>query len=198
MTESPGFSAGAMPRSSTGADARWNRTRAAGHHRVPKLVNGVLSVLVGIAMLVWPNATLVVVAVLIAITLAANGVVQILVAVTDDDSTGGRRLLGGLLGALSLLAGALCLRAPLQTLALLAVLIGSWWIVNGVLTLVAALATDGGRRGWSAFGGAVAVVAGLIVLLAPGMSLRTLAVTVGIALVVIGVLVAVDAFRAPA
>lgn len=198
MTESPGFSAGAMPRSSAGADARWNRTRAAGRHRVPKLVNGVLSVLVGIAMLAWPNATLVVVAVLIAITLAANGVVQILVAVTDDDSTGGRRLLGGLLGALSLLAGALCLRAPLQTLALLAVLIGSWWIVNGVLTLVGALAADGGRRGWSAFGGAVAVVAGLIVLLQPGMSLRTLAVTVGIALVVIGVLVAVDAFRAPA
>ncbi|OLF05160.1 hypothetical protein BLA60_37200 [Actinophytocola xinjiangensis] len=195
MTESPGFSAGALPRSSAGAAARWNRTQAA--HRTPKMVNGVLSVLVGIAMLVWPNASLVVVAVLIAITLAVNGIVQILVAVTGHDATGGRRLLGGVLGALSLLAGALCLRAPLQTLALLAVLIGSWWIVTGVLTLVGALANDGGRRGWSAFGGAVALVAGLVVLLQPGMSLRTLAVTVGIALVVIGVLICLDAARAP-
>lgn len=201
MTQSSGASAGAVPLTATGRrDRAASRDQAtsASRHWVPQLVNGVLSVLVGIAILVWPNASLVVLAVLIAITLMANGLVQILMAITEPNAGGGRRVLLAVLGALSLLAGALCLRAPLQTLALLAVLIGSWWLVNGVLTLVGAMSETGEHRGWAALGGIVGVAAGLIVLLQPGISLRALEITLSVGLIVIGALWAIGAVRSRA
>jgi uncharacterized membrane protein HdeD (DUF308 family) len=153
--------------------------------------------LTGVAVLVWPHASLVVMAWLVGITLLVNGVVQILTAVADTDAPSGGRVLFGVLGALSLLVGLLCLRSPTQTLATFALLVGSWWIVSGVLTVVA---VAGGRtersRWWTVALGVLSVLAGAVVLMAPRLSLATLALTLGVALIVLGVAMAVDAVRA--
>jgi uncharacterized membrane protein HdeD (DUF308 family) len=88
----------------------------------------------------------------------------------------------------------LCLRSPLQTLAAIALLIGSWWIVSGVLGLIGAARGDTeGSRGWAAVLGVLSVIAGFVVLLQPGMSLAVLEVTLGITLIVLGIVVMVDA-----
>ncbi|SER22495.1 HdeD family acid-resistance protein [Actinokineospora terrae] len=181
-----------MTRQRGGPDARVNPTRgrASGHWGV---LNGVLMVGVGVAALVWPGASLVLLAVLFGITLMANGVVRVVQAIADSGS-GGSRVLLGLLGALSLLVGVLCLRAPLQTLALLAVLIGSWWLVSGVLAVVAALG-DGGGGGWSVALGVLSAIAGVYVLVQPGISLAALEVALGVGLIVLGAVTAVEAVR---
>jgi uncharacterized membrane protein HdeD (DUF308 family) len=168
----------------------------AGRHWGLHLFNGAVMVLIGIVMLVWPGASLVVISWLFAISLLVNGVVQILRSIADTDSSGGMRVLFGLLGALSLLAGVLCLRSPLQTLAAIALLIGAWWIVSGVLGVIAAAnGTTEGSRGWAAAFGVLSVVAGFVVLLQPRISLATLELMLGVTLIVLGIVVAIDALR---
>ena len=197
MTEqqAAGMAAQSVPDARTSAD--WQDVvTSTGRHWGPHLVNGALMILAGIAVLAWPGASLVVVSWLFAITLLVNGIVQILRSIADADLSGGRRVLFGLLGALSLLIGVLCLRSPLQTLAAIALLIGSWWIVSGVLTLVAAMggATEG-SRGWAAVLGVVSVVGGFVVLLQPEISLATLEITLGVTLILLGIVVMIDAAR---
>jgi len=185
----------AQPLADARVSATWDQVvTTTGRHWGLHLFNGAVMFLIGIAILVWPGASLVVVSWLFAITLLVNGFVQILRAFADDDATGGQRVLFGLLGALSLLAGVLCLRSPLQTLAAIALLIGSWWIVSGVLGLIGAARGDTeGSRGWAAVLGLLSIVAGFVVLLQPGMSLAVLEVTLGITLIVLGIVVMIDA-----
>lgn len=185
----------AQPLADARVSATWDQVvTTTGRHWGLHLFNGAVMFLIGIAILVWPGASLVVVSWLFAITLLVNGFVQILRAFADDDASGGQRVLFGLLGALSLLAGVLCLRSPLQTLAAIALLIGSWWIISGVLGLIGAARGDTeGSRGWAAVLGVLSVIAGFVVLLQPGMSLAVLEVTLGITLIVLGIVVMVDA-----
>jgi uncharacterized membrane protein HdeD (DUF308 family) len=195
--QAAGMAAGPMEAARVGSGANWQQVATAtGNHWGLHLFNGAVMLLIGIGVLVWPGASLLVVSWLFAITLLVNGIVQILRAIADSDSGGGMRVLYGLLGALSLLAGVLCLRSPLQTLAAIALLIGSWWIVSGVLTLIGAVSgSTEGSRGWAAVVGVISVIAGFVVLLQPGISLLALEFTTGIALIILGIVVMIDAVR---
>jgi uncharacterized membrane protein HdeD (DUF308 family) len=172
-----------------------NAVGAAGRHWGLHLFNGAVMVLVGIAALVWPGESLFVISLLFAITLLMNGAVQIMRSIADTDAGGGQRVLFGLLGALSLLVGVLCLRSPLHTLAAIALLIGSWWIVSGVLSLVGAVGrSTAGSRAWAAVFGVLSVLGGFVVLL-PGISLAVLELTLGLTLIVLGIVMSIDALR---
>jgi uncharacterized membrane protein HdeD (DUF308 family) len=197
VTEQQAAGLAAQPLADARTSVAWQEVvTSTGRHWGLHLCNGVLMILIGIAVLVWPGPSLAVVSWLFAITLLANGIVQILRSIADTDVSGGRRVLFGVLGALSLLAGVLCLRSPLQTLGAIALLIGSWWIVGGVLSLVAAVggATEG-SRGWAAVFGVVSVIGGFVVLLQPGISLVALELTLGVTLIVLGIAVMIDAVR---
>jgi uncharacterized membrane protein HdeD (DUF308 family) len=185
----------AQPLADARLGASWQDVATStGRHWGLHLFNGAVMILIGIAALVWPDASLVVISWLFAITLLVNGIVQILRSIADTDSSGGRRVLFGLLGALSLLAGVLCLRSPLQTLTTIALLIGSWWLVSGVLTLVAAAGGASERgRGWAAAFGVLSVLGGFVVLLQPGISLVALEIALGVTLIVLGIVVMADA-----
>ncbi len=200
MTEQQAAGMAATPLANARVGAAWEQAvGAAGRHWGLHLFNGVVMVLIGIATLVWPGVSLLAISWLFAVTLLVNGIVQILRSVGDSEAGGGWRVLLGLLGALSLLAGVLCLLSPLHTLAAIALLIGSWWIVSGVLTLVAtASGSTEDSRGWGAVLGVLSVVAGFVVLLQPGISLDALEFTLGVTLLVLGLVVAIDAVRARA
>lgn len=197
MTEQQAAGLAAQPLADARVSASWEQVATTtGRHWGLHLFNGALMVLIGIAALVWPGASLLVISWLFAITLLVNGIVQILRSIADTEAGGGHRVLFGLLGALSLLVGVLCLRSPLQTLAAIALLIGSWWIVSGVLTLIAAVSGVTERsRGWAAVLGVLSVIAGFVVLLQPGISLATLEITLGVTLIVLGIVVMIDAVR---
>lgn len=160
------------------------------------LAYGLITAALGIAMLVWPQATLVVAATLFAAFLIANGVFQVIAAFSSTAVSGGIRALVGLLGALSFLVGLLCLRSPLQTMVVIALVVGAWWLISGVIETVAAIA--GGpapHRGWRIAMGLVSVAAGVLVLMYPGISLGTFVLVLGIWLVVYGAIAVVSAFR---
>ena len=147
---------------------------------------GALSIVIAVLVLV-PANTVVVIAWLFAIQMVVTGVLQLIAAFAGDAGTGGRVLLG-LLGALTILVGLLCLRAPLQTAVVLGLLIGATWVVGGVIGIFDAI-NDGprGDRGWRTASGLLSVLGGAVVLIYPGASLVTLTWLLGIVLLVTGV-----------
>ncbi len=155
---------------------------------------GLLTALLGIAVLVWPQATLYVIVLLFAIQVFVLGVVQIARAAAIPDLGGGTRALLAIGGALSLLIGLLVLRSPLQTLVVIALLFGAWWVLTGVFDIVSAFSGSAMSRGWSLLMGAISVIAGVIVLLQPEISLAVLIVVLSVWMIVYGVMTVVGAF----
>ncbi len=160
-----------------------------GRHWGWVLAFGIITVIVGIAALAWPGRTLVVVAVLFGIQLIVMGIFRFASAIASDDLTGGSRVLLALLGVLSLIVGLYAVRHILITLLALALLLGIFWIVSGAVELFMALSHREMRhRGWNSVMGVISVLAGIIVLAIPGISLLVLAVVLSVWLVFFGVM----------
>jgi uncharacterized membrane protein HdeD (DUF308 family) len=160
------------------------------------LAFGIITLVIGIAALVWPGRTLLVVAVLFGIQLIVMGIFRFAGAFASDDLTGGTRVLLALLGVLSLIIGLYAVRHVLITLLALALLLGIFWIVSGVVELFTAISHREMRhRGWNALMGVISALAGIVVLAYPGISLVVLAVVLGVWLVVFGAMQTAAAFR---
>jgi uncharacterized membrane protein HdeD (DUF308 family) len=167
-----------------------------GRHWGWVLAFGIVTLLAGLLALVWPGRTVVVIAVLFGIQLVVAGIFRFVAAFATDDATGGTRVLMALLGVLSFIIGLYALRHVLVTIAALALLLGIYWIVNGAVETFTALSHRGmPHRGWNIFMGLLGIVAGVVVLVYPGISLVTLAVVLGIWLLVYGTMEVVLAFR---
>ncbi len=149
------------------------------------LGSAVATLVPGILVLVWPDETLHVLAVLIGLYLLVAGAFRFVSAFVREDH--GERLPGLLLAVLYVLAGVLCLRNPLQTIAALSLIVGVVWLVSGMLTLFTALgAKDLPHRGWVLGAALLAIVAGIVVLALPTESARALTRLLGLWLVLIG------------
>jgi uncharacterized membrane protein HdeD (DUF308 family) len=169
---------------------------AVGRHWGWVLAFGIVTLLVGLAALVWPGRTLIVVAVLFGIQLIVMGIFRFAGAFAHDDRSGGTRVLLALLGVLSLIIGLYAVRHVLITLIALALLLGIFWIVSGAIELFTALSrTDTRHRGWTAAMGGLSVVAGIVVLAYPGISLLVLDVVLSVWLLLFGVMQIMLAFR---
>jgi uncharacterized membrane protein HdeD (DUF308 family) len=169
---------------------------AVGRHWGWVLAFGIITLLVGIAALAWPGRTLVVVAVLFGIQLIVMGIFRFASAFAHDDRSGGTRVLLAVLGVLSLIIGLYAVRHVLITLLALVVLLGIFWIVSGAIELFTALSrADTRHRGWTAAMGGLSVVAGIVVLAYPGISLLVLDVVLSVWLLLFGVMQIMLAFR---
>ena len=146
------------------ADPETGSPAPAAHSTTPTIVAGAVSVLVGVAVLVWPDVSVVVLAWLFGIQLIVAGILQLVAAFWRDDGVAARVLLG-LAGAFSILVGLLCLRGPLQTAVLLGLLVGATWVVTGIIGIVHAIGVghDHGR-GWGIASGILSTIGGAIVL----------------------------------
>ncbi|MGW7265943.1 HdeD family acid-resistance protein [Streptomyces sp. NPDC054842] len=149
------------------------------------LGSAIVTLVPGVLVLVWPDETLHVLAVLIGLYLLAAGVFRFVAVFGRDEA--GERLPGLLLAVLFLLAGVLCLRNPLQTIAALSLIVGVVWLASGVLTLYTAIAAkDLPHRGVVMGVAALAIVAGIVVLALPTESARALTRLLGLWLVLLG------------
>ncbi|MGW2639859.1 HdeD family acid-resistance protein [Streptomyces sp. NPDC001348] len=138
----------------------------------------------GVLVLVWPDETLHVLAVLIGLYLLVLGAFRF-VAVFGREAHG-ERLPGLVVAVLYVLAGVLCLRNPLQTITALSLIVGVVWLVSGILTLYTALAArDLPHRGAVLAGAVLAIVAGIVVLALPAESARALTRLLGLWLVLL-------------
>jgi uncharacterized membrane protein HdeD (DUF308 family) len=157
---------------------------------------GIITLLAGVAVLAWPGRTLIVIAVLFGIQLIVAGIFRFVAAFASDDLTGGTRVLLAVLGVLSLIIGLYAIRHVLLTLLALSLLLGIFWIVNGAVELFTALShREMPSRGWTGFMGVLSIVAGLIILAYPGISLLTLAIVLSVWLIFFGVMEISLAFR---
>jgi uncharacterized membrane protein HdeD (DUF308 family) len=164
------------------------------HLWVITLVSGVLTVILGVLVLMWPGISILVAAVLFGAYLLMSGCTQVLSAFTQHDSAGGR-VLQFISGAASLILAVLAFRHFGDAVLLLGIWIGIGFIFRGVAITVSAISDRGARgRVWQIASGVIAVIAGIVVLGWPFTSLVTLTQVVGIWLIITGVIEAVSSF----
>lgn len=158
------------------------------------LVTGVLSVLLGIAVVAWPGISILIAAVFFGAYLLVTGIAQVVLAFSLRAPTGSKILLF-ISGLASAVLGVLCFLSLADSILLLAIWIGVGFIFRGVATTASAISDKTlPGRGLEIFFGVVSLIAGIVLLVMPFESLATLALVVGIWLIVTGVFEVVMAF----
>jgi uncharacterized membrane protein HdeD (DUF308 family) len=158
------------------------------------LAYGLVCIGLGLILAGWPDETLVVCAVLVAIQILVSGVLRIITALTAHWLDNGVRILIGLTGGLALVVGLLCLRDPVQTLLIITLLVGVWWVASGVVDVIAAvIAPVPGRRTWNIVSAVISILAGGFLLVNPELSLGVLVFVVCVWMFAVGIAAVVAA-----
>jgi uncharacterized membrane protein HdeD (DUF308 family) len=156
-------------------------------------VAGALSVVIGIAALVWPGPTLLAVGLLFGIYLTVWAVFALVRSIGAHDVPIGLRILDIVVSVLALLVGLALIDRPGASVATVALLLGFWWLFLGVMQLVHGVIDPVGRV-WNVIWGIVGAIAGIIILASPEIALGTLVLVVGIGLILQGALELMVAF----
>lgn len=150
---------------------------------------GVLAVLLGIAALARPWPTLTALMYVLGVWLLLEAALTLVVALRCRDCAPKQWWLLGAQAALALLAAIVAFSAPLLAALVLTILIAAWAVLTGALTIAWAMHV---RREipneWAiAFGGAMAVIFGFLLVLLPATGLLSLVWLLGLFLLVSGV-----------
>jgi uncharacterized membrane protein HdeD (DUF308 family) len=144
---------------------------------------GLLSVVAGLIVLFKPGDSLATLAVIAGIFLLVDGILEL--ASSFMSSTRNRGMVA-LFGAITAIVGVLLIRHPIGGVAAVALLIGLWLIVIGVIRLATAF-DEYDHRGWYALAGVVELIAGIVIVANPDIGFATLALLVGIGFIINGV-----------
>jgi uncharacterized membrane protein HdeD (DUF308 family) len=144
-------------------------------------------------VMAWPHATVKLVALLFGLQLLIGGIFALVRAFTNSGE--GSRVLLAVLGVLGILVGIFVLRHLFQTVVILVVLLGVYWVLHGIIEFFVAVDHRGAPgRGVSIVMGILSFIAGVIVLSWPAPTLLVLVWVLGIWLVVYGLIGIVGAF----
>jgi len=150
---------------------------------------GLVTLVVGILVVTRPKDTITFVAFVIGIWLFVAGLFRIVIAIADDEDTAGTRWMVAVLGLLSVIIGILFLRHTEQTVTTLAFLLGLFWVIGGIIEFFTAYSDYASpARVWRIAMGVLAFAAGVVTLVWPNLTVTTLAVIMGIWLIIYGVL----------
>jgi uncharacterized membrane protein HdeD (DUF308 family) len=178
-------------------EAETDTTALLPHAWKAALASGLIAIILGVLILMWPSISILVASVLFGVYLLAIGCAQVFAASTLPVSAGSRILLFIGAGA-ALIVAILTFRhfGQAYSVLLLAIWIAIGFIFRGVAMTVAAISQPGlPARGWQVFFGILSLLAGVIVLAAPFPSIVTLAIAVGVSLIVIGAFEVISAVR---
>ena len=153
------------------------------------LTLGVVNIVVGLIAIFWPE-----------VSLAVVGVLRLAQVIFTREGDTTARVITAAVGVLFLFVGLLCLQNVMQTIKVLALLVGLVWVIGGAVGVIGALASGPpgrwtGMTIWELAVGVISVLAGAVVLVYPKESVTALAVLIGIWLLVIGVVTVAGAFR---
>ena len=157
------------------------------------VVLGVLSIILGLLAIAYPGRTVVIVAIFFAAWLFVTGIYEVIVSFTRDGDTA-MRVFHAIIGVLAVIVGFALLRSPFQSAEVLIFVLGVFWLVQGIMTFVAAFSVKQGRN-WGIFIGILGVLAGIVILAYPIDSALTLAFIGGIWLVILGIMQIVAGFQ---
>lgn len=150
---------------------------------------GVASVLAGLIAVVWPSATLVVIAIVFAAQLLVAAIYQFVFAFALPKESGWLRALVALLAIVSFAVALYLFGHVGLTLLILGILLGAYWIAQGAIELFLAIEHPELRaRAWIVITGILSVVAGGVVVLFPTTSLFFLTIVLGFWLIIFGVM----------
>lgn len=174
----------------------WLPQKAKNAIRGTYAILGVAAVILGLALLIWPGATLKVAAIALGAYFVVSGVVRIVTAIVELGLPGGWRVLDILIGLMLSVGGVVMLKNAALSGATLAVLVtmvvGLGWMLEGVMALVESWRMP--SSAWAVIYALLSIVAGFIVLFSPVSSTTWLILFGGCALVAIGIVAIVRAF----
>ncbi|WP_404439198.1 DUF308 domain-containing protein [Microbacterium aerolatum] len=158
--------------------------------RITLAVSGVVALIAGIVLLVWPLKTAIIVTGIIASYLVIAGLVYVGLGIFSGKKGGWARVGHIVLGVLYIVAGVVAflnLQAATITLALVtAIFLGVSWIVDGVVALT--LLNKDGSKAWTIIYAILSIAAGVIVIFSPLLAAVALWWILGITLVVLGII----------
>lgn len=158
-------------------------------------IGGLIAVILGILILVWPGRTAEVLVALIAIYAIAGGLVYAGLGMFSSTLGGWARVGTVILGIVFIVAGIFAfVNLPATTAwfgTFVGIMIGIMWIIEGIVSLMSLSATP--SRGWTIFFALISLIAGIVLLFSPGY-VAVLWLFVGISLIVLGVIQIVRAF----
>ena len=158
-------------------------------------LGGVLAVIVGILILVWPGKTAMVVTAIIAIYAIAAGLVYAGLGIFSKTKGGWARVGHIVLGILFIIAGIVAFLNLGATTAWLAVfigiLVGVLWIVEGIVSL--STLGDAASKTWTIIFAIISIIAGIVLLFSP-LYIVALWWLLGISLIVLGIVNVIRAF----
>ena len=174
----------------------WLPEKAKTKIRVIYGVVGVAAIALGTALLLVPNKTLALAALLLGVYFVISGVVRIVGALVEPFLPAGWRVLDVFVGILLTFGGVVVVRnygMTGQTLALLiTMMVGFGWIMEGVMSLMESWRIP--HSGWAIAYAIISIVAGFIVLMSPLSSAVFMVVFGGCAMVVMGITAVIRAF----
>ncbi|HYN96635.1 MAG TPA: DUF308 domain-containing protein [Pilimelia sp.] len=180
---------GPLERAVAGEDRQWWWLR---------LLLGLTALGIGVAALVWPEATVRVVGFLFGVNLIVTGAARAVLSLFVPDYPPLYRVVAAVFGTLTAIVGIFALRHLIGSALLLVFIIGVGWLLDGLGELV--LAAGGGRddpgRGWRVAAGVGSVVAAFVVFVWPELTLATFLAIGALILIIVGVVQTVGAIAA--
>lgn len=160
------------------------------------LLRGVIGIVLGIILVAWPQATIVVLMVLFGIWALIDGI-GLAAQVFDKGAGTGQRVLFGVMALVALVVAMVAIFNPDKAASVITWLVGIWLLVRGLFELVGAFSSTVATPRWLLVLGALLdLVLGWLFVTHPGQSAKGIAVLIGILAIAWGVVFVVLALAA--
>jgi len=152
---------------------------------------GIITLLLGIAAVAWPQATVLVIAVLFGVYLLVTGIFQVI----RSFSAAEHKALLAISGIVSILLAIFAFKSFFNSVALLAIWFGIAWLFRGITELVVGFQAKGeSGRGWMITSGILGILGAIVIFIWPAASLVVVVWVTGIMLIVLGIAQIVGSF----
>jgi uncharacterized membrane protein HdeD (DUF308 family) len=156
-----------------------------------QILVGAITTVLGILLTFHPTGTLSFVMVVVGIGIVLGGALSLISALNPEDN---HRAMHSVGGVVQVIVGVLLLRHLHWGLAVIGLLIGVSWIIQGLAALMAGIVGAARSRVWALLFGALSLIAGIVVVVAPIHSTKTLAILLGIWFLILGVIQVMSGF----
>jgi uncharacterized membrane protein HdeD (DUF308 family) len=143
---------------------------------------GVVSVVAGGILVAKPSHSLATLAVVFGIFLLIDGIIDLISSFSHAEEN---RALAAIVGLLAIVIGILLIRHPTSAVSAIGLIIGIWLVAAGVMRLLRAF-TGGGHVVLRALIALLEIVVGVIIVSDPHIGYATLAILIGIWLIING------------
>ncbi len=171
--------------------------QASGKLRVAMGIFGLISLAAGIAIMVWPTKTAMIVTGIFAVYVIVAGLAYAGAGLFSQGMGFGARFWRIILGAIFVISGVVALGSLQSTAAFffvfMAIMIGVTWIYEGFIAFASMGSSS--SKGWTFFYGFVSILAGLTIVFSPLYSTVALWWVIGLSAMIYGIVEIIQSFR---